>query len=68
MPQIDWKVSVGNILTIAGFIIGLFIWGSSVEKSIAANTKDIENDKGNLTRIEEKVDFLIELAITNKKP
>ena len=67
MPRVEWKINFGNILTIIGFIIGLFLWSTSIEKSIAANTKDIDNTKTNISRIEEKVDFLIELAITQNK-
>lgn len=50
----EWKVTLGNLLTIIGLAIPVFVWSMNVQATLAVHQAQFERIDGRLSAIEER--------------
>lgn len=52
--QFEWKVTLGNVLTIVGLAIPVFVWSMNVQATLAVHQAQFERIDGRLANIEDR--------------
>jgi len=65
MPEINWKLDVGHIITILALLIGGAVGWGAVNQKMEEHTRALQDMRTELTLIHEKVDAIsIQQAVT----